>query len=158
MLLRGTLFVLKRSIAVLWPLMVKPVFRAFWKTISCAITLQVGSNKIIHFFLRKFLNYCLILTCCCCWVTMSCPTPCDAMDYSTPGSSVLHLLIFMSARSVMPSNHLILCHPLLLLPSVSLSQHQGLFQWVNSLLQVAKRLELQLQHQFSQWLFRVDFL
>ena len=40
----------------------------------------------------------------------------------------------MSIESVMPSNHLILCHPLLLLchpllllPSIFLSQHQGLF-------------------------------
>ena len=37
----------------------------------------------------------------------------------------------MSIESVMPSSHLILCHPLFLLPP-SLSQHQGLFQWVSS--------------------------
>ena len=37
----------------------------------------------------------------------------------------------------MPSNHLILCHPLLLLPS-NLSQHQGLFKWVSPSHQVAK--------------------
>ena len=35
-----------------------------------------------------------------------------------------------------------------------LSQHQGLFQWVNSLYQVAKVLELQLQHQSFQLIFR----
>ena len=44
------------------------------------------------------------------------------MDCSTPGFPVLHclpsLLRFMSIESVMPSNHLILCHPLLLLPLV----------------------------------------
>ena len=57
----------------------------------------------------------------------------------------------------MPSNHRILCHPLLLLPS-NLSQPQGLFQWVSSSHQVAKVLELQLQHQSFQWIFRVDFL
>ena len=39
----------------------------------------------------------------------------------------------------------------------TLSQHQALFQWVGSSL-VAKVLELQLQHQSSQWIFRVDFL
>ena len=43
-------------------------------------------------------------------------------------------------------------------PAFSLSQHQGLFQWVSSLHQVAKLLELQLQHQFFQWIFRTDFL
>ena len=38
------------------------------------------------------------------------------------------------------------------------SQHQGLFHWVGSSHQVAKVLELQLQHQFFQRTFRVDFL
>ena len=41
------------------------------------------------------------------------------------------LLKLMSIESVMPSNHLILCHPLLLPPSI-FSQHQSLFQWVSS--------------------------
>ena len=40
----------------------------------------------------------------------------------------------------------------------NLSQHRGLFQWVSSSNPVAKVLELQLQHQSFQWLFRVDFL
>ena len=59
--------------------------------------------------------------------------------------------------SVMPSNRLILCHPLLLPPSIFAS-NQGLFQWVGSLHQVGKVLELQLQCQSFQWVFRVDFL
>ena len=67
------------------------------------------------------------------------------------------LLILMSVESVMPSNHLILCHPLLLLPS-NLSQHQGLFKWVSSSRQVAKVLEFQFHHQSFQWIFRTDFL
>ena len=49
------------------------------------------------------------------------------------------LLKLMSIKSVMPSNHLILCHPLLLLPSI-FSQYQGLFQRVSSLHQVTKVL------------------
>ena len=68
------------------------------------------------------------------------------------------LLKLMSVELVMPSNHLILCRPLLLLPQSSKTQHQSLFQWVSSLHQVAKVLELQLQHQSFQWLFRTDFL
>ena len=40
----------------------------------------------------------------------------------------------------------------------SLSQHQGLFQWVSSSHQVAKVLEFPLQHQFFQWVFKTDFL
>ena len=49
----------------------------------------------------------------------------------------------MSIESVMPSSHLILCRPLLLLPP-NPSQHQSLFQWVNSSHEVAKVLEFQL--------------
>ena len=43
-------------------------------------------------------------------------------------------------------------------PAFSLSQHQGLFKWVSCLHQVTKVLELQLQHQSLQWIFRVSFL
>ena len=51
-------------------------------------------------------------------------------------------------------------HPLLFPspPTFNLSQHQGLFKWVSSSHQVAKILELQLQHQSFQWIFRTDFL
>ena len=55
-------------------------------------------------------------------VAQSHPTLCDPMDRSTPGLPVHHqlpeLLKLMSIESVMPSNHLILCRPLPLLPSV----------------------------------------
>ena len=54
----------------------------------------------------------------------------------------------MSIESVIPSNHFILCWPLILFLS-NLSQHQGLFQWISSWHQVAKVLVLQLQHQYS---------
>ena len=67
------------------------------------------------------------------------------------------LFKLMSIKSVMPSNHLILCRPLLLLPP-NPSQHQGLFQWVNSSHEVAKVLEFQLQHQSFQWTPRTDLL
>ena len=43
-------------------------------------------------------------------------------------------------------------------PAFNLNQHQGLFQWVSSLHQVAKVLEFQLQYQSVQWMFRTDFL
>ena len=43
-------------------------------------------------------------------------------------------------------------------PAFNLSQHQGLFKRVSSSHQVAKVLELQLQHESFQWIFRVDFL
>ena len=72
------------------------------------------------------------------------------MDCNTPGFPVLphlpSLLKLMSIESVMLSNYLILCCPLLL-SSIS-PINQGLFQRVGSSHQVAKALELQLQHQF----------
>ena len=43
-------------------------------------------------------------------------------------------------------------------PALHLSQNQHLFQWVGSSHLLAKVLELQLQHQPLQWIFRVDFL
>ena len=43
-------------------------------------------------------------------------------------------------------------------PALNLSQHQGLFQWVSSSHQMAKVLELQLQHQSFQWTPRTDLL
>ena len=52
----------------------------------------------------------------------------------------------MSIESVMPSNHLILCRPILLLPSIFPSI-RVFPKWVSSSHQVAKVLELQLQHQ-----------
>ena len=66
----------------------------------------------------------------------------------------------MSIESLMPSNHLNLCCPLLL-PSVS--QHQGLFQWVSSLHQVAKVLSFSFSiSPSSEYLglisFRIDWL
>ena len=67
------------------------------------------------------------------------------------------LLKLKSIASVMPSNHLILHHPLHLLPSIFSSI------WIFSkelvfLHQVVKVLESRLQHQSFQWIFRVDFL
>ena len=55
-------------------------------------------------------------------VSQSCPTLCDPMNHSTSGLPVHHQLPEstqpLSIESVMPSNSLILCHPLLLLPSI----------------------------------------
>ena len=62
----------------------------------------------------------------------------------------LSLLKVMSIDSVIPSNHFILCHPLLL-PSIFPTL--GSFPWVGFLHQEAKILEFQLQHQSFQWIF-----
>ena len=69
-------------------------------------------------------------------------TACQASLSITSSQSLLKL---MSIESVIPSNHLILCCPLLLPPSIFPSI-QGLFKWVRSSHQVAQVLEFQLQH------------
>ena len=60
---------------------------------------------------------------------------CQASLSITNSQSLLKL---MAIESVMPSNHLILWHPLFLLPSIFPSIKQGLFKWVSSLHQVTK--------------------
>ena len=98
---------------------------------------------------------------CCCSVAQSCLTLCDPTDCSTPGLPVLHCLpefslthVHRVSGAIQPSHPLSSPSP----PTLNLSQHQGLFQWVSSLHQVAKGLEFQLQHQSFQRIFRVDFL
>ena len=85
-------------------------------------------------------------------VIQSCPTLCDPMECSTPGLPIHQQLPeftqTMSIRSVMPSNHLILCRPILLPPSIFCRIR--VFSKVSSLHQVAKVLEFQLQHQSFQ--------
>ena len=95
------------------------------------------------------------------WVAQSRLTLYDPMDCSTPGLPVLHYLLGVSSNSCILSQWY---HPTIssLLPpsppTLDLSQHQCLFQWVSSLHQVAKVLELQLQHQSFQWIFKAGFL
>ena len=87
---------------------------------------------------------------CCCSVAKSCPTLCEPMDCSMPGFPVLHQLPELAQTHVhWVSDAIQLSHPLSSPspPALNLSQHQSLFQWVSSSHQVAKVLELQLQHQ-----------
>ena len=109
-----------------------------------------------------------------CWVTQSCLTLYDPMDCSVPGFPVLHYLpelaqihVHWDGDTIQPSHSMSSPSPLPF-PSklggkmLNFSQHQGLFQWVNSSHQVVKVLELQLQHQsFQKTLglifFRIDW-
>ena len=95
---------------------------------------------------------------CWCSVTKSCLTLCDPMDHSTPGFPVLHYHLEFAQTPVHWVNGAIQpTHPLSPpFPTLSLSELQGLFQWVGSSHQVATVLEFQLQHQSFQWIFRTD--
>ena len=87
-------------------------------------------------------------------VAQLCLTLCDPIDYSTPGLPVLHYLLEFAQTHIRCIRDAIqLSHPLSSPSphSFNLSQHQGLFQWVSTLShQLAKVLELQLQHQSFQ--------
>ena len=77
---------------------------------------------LLHLILRITFRCISGWVCCCCLVAKSCLTLCDPMDCITPCFPVLHhflsLLKFMSVELVMQSNHINLCDPLLLLPSI----------------------------------------
>ena len=86
---------------------------------------------------------------------------CYPMNCNTPSFPVHQQLMEVTQTHVhwvgdtmQPSHPLSSSSP----PAFNLSQHQGLFKWVSSSHQVAKVLELQLQHQSFQWIFRTDFL
>ena len=88
-----------------------------------------------------------------CSVSKLCPTLC-----STPGFPVLHYIPDFASTHVhwvigaIQASHRISPPPL----TISLSQYQGLFQWVSFSHQMARVLEL--LHQSFQWIFRIDFL
>ena len=83
--------------------------------------------------------------------SLSCVRLYDPTDCSMPGFPILHylqsLLRLMSIESVMPSNHLILCHPLLLLPSI-----------VPSIRVFSKRIHPQCRrHGFDPWVRKIPW-
>ena len=120
--------------------------------VSCPFTFQstvTTENRII---------YCNRVSCS---VAQSCPTLCDPINCSTPGLPVHHQLLESTqihvhwvGDAIQPSHPLLSPSP----PVLNLSQYQGLFKWVSSLHQVAKVLELQLQHQSFQLISRTDLL
>ena len=94
-------------------------------------------------------------------VTQSCPTLWEPMNCSTPGLPIHHQLKESTQTHVQPVHDAIQpSHPLSssapLAPNPS--QHEGLFQWVNSSHQVVKVLKFQLQHQSFQWTPRTNLL
>ena len=94
----------------------------------------------------------------CCSSTQLCPTLCDSTDCSMLGCPVLHYIpefsqirIHWVSDANQPSHLLSFPSP----PALSLSQNQGLFQWVDFSHQMAKVLELQCQS--FQWISMVHF-
>ena len=127
----------------------------------CAISARVS---ISHPFPREFKFFSLFV----CFrtdqirsVAQSCPTLRDPMNRHMPGLPVRHQLpeftethVHRGSDAIQPSHPLSSPSPLAPNPS----QHQSLFQWVNSSHEVAKVLELQLQHHSFQRNPRADLL
>ena len=135
---------------------------SMWDSKELDMTEQISTAQwqiILNIFLQVF-GY-LYIAWCSCSVIQLCPTLWDSMDCSTPGLPVHHQHLELAQTHVNWVSDVIQpSHPLLS-PSPSafnLSQHQGLFKWVITSHQVAKVVELQLQHQSFQWLFRTAFL
>ena len=121
-----------------------------WSDLAAAVTLFIFSFLIDSMGITVFSS-----------VTQSCPTLCDPMNHSTPGLPVYHQLLEFTqtqirqvSDAIQPSHPLSSPSP----PAPNPSQRQGLFQWVNSLHEVAKVLEFQLQHQSFQWTPRTNLL
>ena len=144
-----------------------------WYNIDFSSCGLVSPSLLCWFFLFLLLDCWVSL----CLTSLATPSPCvispvvvqslshvrlcDPVDCSMPGFPVLHYLpeiaqthIHWVNDAIQPSHPLLPPSP----PALSLSQNQVLFQWVRSSHQVAKILELQLQYQSCQWIFRVDFL
>ena len=110
---------------------------------------SMGSQRVRHDWAPKHYMHIHVY---CCWVAKSCLILWNPLDCSMPGFSVLHYLlefaqthVHWDGDAIQPSHLLLPPSP----PALNLSQHHGLFQWVSSSHQVAKVLELQLQHQYE---------
>ena len=120
---------------------------------ACVTILSVMSNWCDSIFLLPSVQFSS--------VTQLCLTLCDPMNCSMPGCPVHHqLLEFTQSHVHRVGDAIQPSHPLSSpsAPAPNPSQHQGLFQWVNSSQEMAKVLEFQLQHQSFQWTPRTYLL
>ena len=131
-----------------------------FSTSSC-----LGQDSLcdLRWFLLRLISLTFLLASgnCCRSVAQSRLTLRDPMDCSTPVFPALHHLpefahthVHWGDDAIRPFHPLSPPSP----PALNLSHRQCLFQWIGSLHQVAKVLELQLQHPSFHWIFRVDFL
>ena len=134
------------------------LWKCSWKK-KCETSVYVfapGNLKVIeqHY---GYLKICIQISS----VAQSCPTLRDPMDCSMSGLPIHHQLPEFTQThvpwvrdAIQPSHSLSSPYP----SAFNHSQHQGLFKWVISSHQVAKVLELQIQHQSFQRIFKTDFL
>ena len=126
-----------------------------WWLLSCV---TVSSHWVSHSFSFLIIQFSSVQFSS---VAQSCPTLCDPMNLSMPGLPVHHHLpeftqthVHQVRDTIQPSHPRSSPSP----PAPNPSQHQSLFQWVNSPHEVAKVLEFQLQHHSLQRNPRADLL
>ena len=125
------------SLKIIYPTLSETIFIILKVSLSSSLY-SVGNPWFFFFFL-----YCIDFCCCSVWF------PCPSLSPGVCSNSCpLSQCCCLTISSLPPSSPF----------ALSLSQHQGLFQGVSSSHQVAKVLELQLQHQSFQWIFRADLL
>ena len=110
-----------------------------------------------HYFVQSFTSVQFSQSCLTLWDPMNCSTPGLPVHHQHPELTQTHA--HQVSDAIQPSHPLSSHSP----PAPNPSQHQGLFQWVNSSREVAKVLEFQLQHQSFQSdpgliSFRMDWL
>ena len=110
-------------------------------------------NTVIDFAFVQFSKYSSVV--------QLCPTLWDLKDCSTPGLPVHHQIpeftqthVHGVSDAIQPSHPLSSPSP----PALSLSQRKVLFKWVSSSHNMAEMLEIQLQYQSFQWIFRTYFI
>ena len=131
-----------------------PLISPIFLKISLIVPLLLFSSISLHCSLKKAYFYIHFSS-----VAQSCPTVCDPENHSMPGLPDHHQLpeftqthVYQVGDAIQPSHLLSSLSP----PASNPSQHQSLFQWVNSSHELAKVLEFQLQHQSFQWTSRTD--
>ena len=132
----------------IWPKMVTLIVFQISSCVIFILIIGFVCFNIMLFGPRRFTIVCFVVV-----QSLSRVQLCNPMDCSTPGFPVLHhlsefaqTLVHWASDAIQPPHPISPPYPL----APNLSQHQGLFQWVDSLHQVAKVLELQLQNQSFQ--------
>ena len=146
LLLQSSLF----CIFPLWEQLFHHLYRAFSSiTLKKMVDLFIQPPSLSHDFKLDFISNFIQFSS----VAQLCLTLCDPMNCSTPGLPVHYQLLESTqthahrvSDAIQPSHPLSSPSP----PASNPSQHQGLFQRVNSSHEVAKVLEFQLQHQSFQ--------